>query len=174
MAAGSISIRTISPDDWQRYRDARLGSLADAPDAFGSTFAEEQLRPAEWWAGRVAAAAVSGIDCPLIAEVEGRVVGLVWAKLDASNPSLVNLFQMWVAEQWRGRGIAARLLADAIDWARSKNARVVQLGVTCGDTSATRLYQRTGFQAFGETELLRTGSPLLSQPMRLALDRAPA
>lgn len=46
---------------------------------------------------------------------------------------------------------------------------VVQLGVTCGETSAVRLYASEGVKAFGAPEPLRTGSPLLSQNMRLEI-----
>lgn len=166
----SLMIRTLEPHEWPKYRDVRLRSLADSPDAFGSTLAAEQDRTPEAWAARLSAAAVSGQDYPLIAELAGAVVGLLWAKVDATNSSVVNVFQVWVAPASRGRGVAATLLRAAVQWARSKNARVVQLGVTCGDTSAVRLYVREGFQDFGSPEPLRPGSLLLEQTMRLAIE----
>jgi GNAT superfamily N-acetyltransferase len=166
-----LAIRILRGHEWQAYRDARLRSLADSPDAFGSTLAAEQERTPDAWAARLGAAAVSGQDYPLIAELDGAVVGLVWARFDATTPSVVNVFQMWVAPESRGRGVAATLLRAAIGWARSRNARVVQLGVTCGDTSAVRLYVREGFETFGAPEPLRADSPLLSQTMRLAIEQ---
>lgn len=164
------TIRLLEPHDWPAYRQMRLRSLADSPDAFGSTLAEEQARPADAWAARLAAAAVSGRDRPLVAEAAGAPVGLLWAKVDATDASVVNLFQVWVAPEGRGCGVGASLLHEAILWARSANARSVQLGVTQGDTPAVRLYARAGFRPFGAPEPLRPGSPLLSQPMRLALE----
>ncbi|GAB3403439.1 GNAT family N-acetyltransferase [Massilia agilis] len=162
-------IRPLEPHDWPAWRDMRLRSLADSPDAFGSTLAEEQPRPADVWAARLAAAAVSGRDRPLVAEVDGAAVGLLWAKVDAADESVVNLFQVWVAPEGRGRGVGASLLREAIHWARSTGAGAVQLGVTQGDTPAQRLYARAGFRPVGAPEPLRPGSPLLSQAMRLAL-----
>lgn len=162
------AIRVLEAHDWATYRDARLRSLADSPDAFGSTLAEELERTPDAWAARLSNAAVSGQDYPIIAELAEQVAGLVWAKADATTPSMVNVFQMWVAPECRGRGVASALLRTAIAWARSRNARVVQLGVTCGDTSAMRLYIREGFEAFGVPAPLREGSPL-SQTMRLAI-----
>lgn len=167
-----LAIRILGAHEWQAYRDVRLRSLADSPDAFGSTLAAEQERTPDAWAARLSAAAVSGHDYPLIAELAGTAIGLVWAKVDATNSSLVNLFQMWVAPECRGRGIAARLLREAIEWARSRDASLVQLGVTCGDTAAVRLYVREGFREFGSPEPLRPGSPLLSQNMRLAIEES--
>jgi GNAT superfamily N-acetyltransferase len=163
------TIRAFAPHEWAAYREIRLRSLADSPDAFGSTWADEQGRSPESWAARLAAAATSGRDFPLLAQVAGAAAGLAWARADASDPSLVNLFQLWVAPDSRGRGVAAALLGAAIDWARSNNARVIQLGVTCGDTPATRLYARHGFRASGAPGPLRPGSALLSQTMRLDL-----
>lgn len=161
-------IRTLEPQDWAAYRDTRLRALADSPDAYGSTLASEQARAADNWAARLAAAAVSGQDYPLIAEQAGAPVGLLWAKVDGDDAAVVNIFQVWVAPDSRGQGIAAALLRAAVAWARTKHARFVQLGVTCGDTAAGRLYAREGFRDVGAPEA-RAGSPLFEQPMRLAL-----
>lgn len=168
----SLAIRTLEAHEWPTYREARLRSLADSPDAFGSTLASEQQRTPDAWAARLSAAAVSGQDYPLIAELAGAAVGLLWAKVDATDASVVNLFQMWVAPESRSRGVAAALLREAIKWARSSNARVVQLGVTCGDTAAARLYVREGFQNFG-SPAPRPGTPLFEQTMRLQLPYLP-
>jgi GNAT superfamily N-acetyltransferase len=166
----SLAIRTLEAHEWPKYREVRLRSLADSPDAFSSTLAEAQDRTPDDWAARLAAAAVSGQDYLLIAELAGAGVGLVWAKVDATNSSVVNLFQMWVAPESRGRGVAAALLQEAIMWARSRKAQVVQLGVTCGNESAVRLYVRKGFRDFGSPEPRSPGSPLLEQTMRLVID----
>jgi GNAT superfamily N-acetyltransferase len=41
---------------------------------------------------------------------------------------VVNIFQVWVAPEYRGQGMAAALLRAAILWARSRRAKLVQLG----------------------------------------------
>lgn len=164
-----FSIRVLEPRDWDRYRDVRLRSLADAPDAFGSTFDEEQARPEQAWAARLVAAAASPRDCPLIAEQAGAIAGLVWAQIDAEDPALVNLYQMWVTPERRGHGIAAALMREAIGWAATRHARCVELGVTCGDSAALRLYRHLGFVDVGQSAPLRAGASLMAQTMRLIL-----
>lgn len=164
-----VHIRSLQAHEGLLYKNLRLRSLADAPDAYGSTLAEEQARPDDLWAARLAAAAVSDRDLPLVAERGGAAAGLLWAKFDAADPAAVNLFQMWVAPEHRGRGIAAALVRAAAAWAAASGATAVHLGVTCGDTPATRLYARLGFEPMGAPEPLREHSPLLSQAMRLAL-----
>lgn len=167
----SLTIRTFRPDEWPTYREVRLRSLADSPDAYGSTLASEEARSPDDWKARLAAAAESGKDYPLVAELAGKAAGLLWAKVDSSDPAVVNIFQVWVAPESRGHGVAASLVREAINWAKSKNARVVQLGVTTGDTAARRLYIREGFRDFGTPEQ-RKGSTLFEKAMRFMIDQS--
>ena len=164
-----LIIRAVEAHEWAMYRDVRLSALADAPDAFCTTLADEQARALDSWATRLAQAAVSGQDHPLIAELAGAPVGMLWAKRDDADPGVVNLFQMWVAPEGRGRGVAAALLAQAVAWARAAQARVVQLDVTSGGTAAARRYLRAGFCNVGPAIPRSPGSPIMQQNMRLEL-----
>lgn len=163
----SITIRRLARDEWRTYRDLRLRALAESPDAFSRTLADEQSRADAEWSGRLASA--SDFDLPLVAELDGAPIGLVWGRIDASSPDVAHLYQMWVSPSHRRLG-AGRLLVDAvIRWARAASVRWLGLGVTCGDTPAMRLYSRAGFTPAGEPEPLRTGSTGLAQTMRLDL-----
>jgi ribosomal protein S18 acetylase RimI-like enzyme len=175
----NIRIRRFGPREWPAYRALRLRSLAEAPEAFGSSLAAEQAWAHELWMARLMAASVSGRDCPLVAEsvtesakpdgaTDAPMLGLLWAKCDAEDAGIVNLFQMWVAPEARGRGVAAALLDEAVAWARSIGARSVRLGVVCSNSAAIRLYTRAGFRNAGTPEPIRPGSALLEQTMLLA------
>lgn len=83
---------------------------------------------------------------------------------------MAHLYQMWVAPAHRGRGIGRELLDAVIEWARAAGARAVELGVTCGNTPASRLYARAGFVPASDPGPLRPGSTLLAQPMRLVIE----
>ncbi len=61
------------------------------------------------------------------------------------------------------------LVEAVIAWAQAKNANYLELGVTCGDSPARRLYSRAGFVPVGQPQLFRPGSSLLGQMMRLKL-----
>lgn len=163
------AVRPYAPHEWPIYRELRLRALADAPDAFGSTLAAEQGRADEQWAGRLAAAARSGRDLLLLAEIEGEPVGLAWGRIEADNPDVAHLYQMWVAPHRRNLGAGRMLLETVITWAREQNARYLELGVTHRESPAMRLYRRAGFEPAGETEPLRPGSETLLLPMRLDL-----
>lgn len=168
-AATAFTVRPFKAEEWPAYRAIRLRALADAPDAFGSTLAAEEALAPETWAARLARSTTSGIDRALAAEANGMLVGLAWAREDAVDSSIVNLFQMWVAPQARGRGVAAALLDEAVRWATGRGAKAVQLGVTCTNAEALRLYERAGFVDAGVREPLRPGSALMEQRMRLTL-----
>lgn len=169
MNGGAVLVRRLQAREWQAYRAIRLRALADAPEAFGSTLAREEELPDDTWAARVAKSAVSGIDCALVAEENGQLAGLLWAKVDAQDPGRVNLFQMWVAPESRGRGVAAALLDEALGWARARGTRVVHLGVNAANTGALRLYERAGFEPIGQPYLMREGASHMEQEMRLDL-----
>jgi len=168
----AFSIRPFTADEWPAYRAIRLRALADAPDAFSTTLDTQQVLPPEAWATRLSNAAASGKDYPLVAELQGQAIGMAWAKVDADDASIVNLFQMWVAPEARGQGVAGALLDEAIRWAGARGAQALQLGVNCANLPAVRLYERTGFLDTGWREPFRPGSAITEQRMRLALTPA--
>lgn len=165
-----VLVRRLRPGEGERYRDLRLRALEDAPDAFCSSLAEEAARPPGNWDTRLENAARSGIDLPLVAEVDGQAAGLVWAKVDGEDPGTVNLFQMWVDPAWRGRGVAALLLDTAIAWARERGAHTVGLGVNCANGAAVALYRRAGFRVLGEAYPMAGAPGRMEYTMRLRLD----
>ncbi len=164
-----VSVRPFRAEEWASYRDLRLRALGDAPGAFGSTFEGESARPEQTWVERLAAATESELQFPLVAELQGEPVGLALGFIDPAEPEIANLFQMWVAPHARGRGCGSALLQAISTWARSTTARSLMLWVTCGNSSARRLYERAGFTPHGDPEPLRPGSTTLAQPMILTL-----
>lgn len=161
-----IEVHAIQPTDWALYKAMRLRALADSPEAFCSTLAEEALRTDASWQGRLVLAAASGNDFPMFADDAGTAVGMAWVKVDGTTASL---YQMWVAPEARGRGAARRIIETGVAWAKSVGASALTLGVTAGDTPAVRLYQRMGFVAVGALEPMRNHPGLQMQNMELGL-----
>jgi hypothetical protein len=48
-----VMVRTATANDWQALREIRLEALRDAPNAFGSTYAEQVLLVEADWRGRI-------------------------------------------------------------------------------------------------------------------------
>lgn len=164
-----ISIRPVQGREWRTYQALRLGALRDCPDAFGSTYAVESTHPEHFWQERIQAACASETDRVLFAEKEGQACGVVWCKLSASEPVLADIYQMWVAPSARGLRAGFALLDTAVQWAKSRQAACVRLGVTLTNEAAVRLYESYGFVPSGEPEPLREGSSLMSQTLVLDL-----
>ena len=73
---GVPSVRLLLPHEWRVYRDLRLSALADSPDAFGMTFAEEQCRPDTEWSSRLESGADRRWNLPMVAEIGAQPIGL--------------------------------------------------------------------------------------------------
>jgi len=164
-------VREFFPDEWANYKALRLRSLADSPDAFGKTLAEEQKRSDAEWSSRLLSGVQSDTDLPLIAEVNGQPVGLAWGRIEESKPDTANLYQVWVAPNHRSKGIGRVLLETIIAWAETKHVSYLELGVTFRDGPALRLYKRYRFLPVGKPQELRPGSDLLGQKMRLEIKK---
>ncbi|MGZ5093862.1 MAG: GNAT family N-acetyltransferase [Burkholderiales bacterium] len=172
--SGVPSVRAFASHEWRSYRELRLRALAESPDAFGSTLALEEGRTDEDWSARLAHGMASGSDLPLVVEVSGKAVGLAWAKINESDHTVANLYQMWVSPSYRRMGAGRMLVCTAIDWARAANLQALILCVTSGDSPATRLYTSAGFKSVGAPEPLRPGCPLFPHTMKLEFNAGSA
>ena len=114
------TIRTLAADGWRVYKELRLRALADAPDAFGRTLAEEAGCLDAEWSRRLAAGADSRWNLPLVAQVCGQPIGLAWGRIETSDPDVAALHQMWVAASYRRLGAGHMLLEAVIAWARAQ------------------------------------------------------
>jgi hypothetical protein len=60
MDIADIQIRRLGADEAEIFRDIRLESLRCNPEAFGSSFAAESVKPASWFADRLGTSFVLG------------------------------------------------------------------------------------------------------------------
>jgi ribosomal protein S18 acetylase RimI-like enzyme len=163
------AVRPFQSDEWRLYRELRLEALRDSPNAFASTLDREQAFPDELWMDRLARAATSRLDCPLVAEEAGGAVGLAWARIDADDPGTVTLYQLWVHPDARRRGIGRSLLSSATEWARRLGSTKMVLSVSCDAQPAVEFYRRLGFTEDGPPSPLRAGSETLQQPLQRSI-----
>ena len=162
-----LTVRMFHPHEWPLYRDLRLAALRDAPDAFGSTLAREEPYSDDDWLTRLTHGVSSAHERPLVAELDGRAVGLCWVRIDPSDPETARLYSVWVHADARRRGVAQGLLGAAVHWAREAGARTMALTVSA--ESAARMYRRAGFVDVGGPHPLREGSAVMQQAMQCDL-----
>ncbi|MEU4421814.1 GNAT family N-acetyltransferase [Actinoplanes sp. NPDC024001] len=153
-----ISVRRLGPDDWRVWRAARLAALAEAPHAFGSSLAkEQQYQEGDWrdWLdpGR-------GLKA-----VAGDLAGMIGAWVPEDRGGAVEIYSVYVAPAWRGRGVGDLLVGEALAWARENGHERVDLWVVDGNASAAGLYLRHGFRATDEVQPLPSNPDLVERIM---------
>jgi GNAT superfamily N-acetyltransferase len=141
----SMDMKRLSIDEGPRLRHIRLRALADAPDAFGSTYAEVSARPLEIWPQQLQEIAT------FVAVNGGEDVGLVCCANDVQNHDTAWLISMWVAPEARGQGVGNALIDAVIEYARSRGAIRLLLDVGDHNQPAIALYARKGFKPNGVT-----------------------
>ena len=90
----------------------------------------------------------------LVAEVEGRVIGMCSGQLTISTAEggvALLVEDVVVAEAWRGQGVARKLMKALGQWARARKVERLQLLADRNNEVALRFYDKLGWQ---NTELI--------------------
>jgi ribosomal protein S18 acetylase RimI-like enzyme len=140
----TVVVRQAVPGDEGTLRDVRLQALRDAPEAFGSTLERELARTDADWRRWMTPGAT------FICFEAGTARGLVAGARREDDASAVQLMAMWVDPALRGSGAADTLVTALIAWAAAEGAREVRLCVVKDNHRARRVYERLGFQLFGD------------------------
>ncbi|HRE57908.1 MAG TPA: GNAT family N-acetyltransferase [Candidatus Kapabacteria bacterium] len=150
MTTTSIIIRKVRIDEAAQFRDLRLASLQEMPDAFASSYEEEEHWTAEFYAERQRSQPdnfiIGAFDNTTLVGMVGffrerfrktRHVGIIWG--------------MYVRPEYRRQNIGEKMLHYLLDEARTvQGIEQVHLGVVSTIYPAKSLYEKCGFQLFGE------------------------
>lgn len=148
-----VLVREITADDWELMRDVRLAALAEAPSAFGSTYAREADFTEERWRDRISERSVTFFAHEETADAAPAGLAGVYVEDGAAE-----LVSMWVRPSARRLGVGEALVEAAAAWAKTRDFRSLSLWVTESNAPAVRLYERLGFTPTGERQ------PLPSDP----------
>jgi GNAT superfamily N-acetyltransferase len=148
-----VLVRVITADEWELMRDTRLAALAEAPFAFGSTYAREVAFTEARWRGRFHDRGVTFLAYDESDDV--TPAGIAGVYIENSTSDLVS---MWVRPGFRGRGVGEALIEATAAWAKARSFATLSLWVTESNAPARRLYARCGFTPTGESQ------PLPSDP----------
>ncbi len=131
-------IERLQPGEGERWRRIRLSALAEAPYAFGTTYAQASQWDASRWEAQVVEFAT------FIALVDGCDVGVARGAPHETR-AMRELISMWVAPSARRQGIGARLIESVAAWAADGGASELRLDVVAANAGAIALYERSGF-----------------------------
>jgi ribosomal protein S18 acetylase RimI-like enzyme len=132
-----LELVRVWPDDWEAFRDVRLRSLADAPQAFASRYDDWVAAPEQRWRSRL-----TDVPLTLLARAEDDTVGVVSGVPDGEES--VQLISMWVDPVARGTGVATALIDAVVEWA-AEQQRSAYLMVRSDNARAISVYKRAGF-----------------------------
>jgi ribosomal protein S18 acetylase RimI-like enzyme len=137
-------IRLLTTADAARYRDIRLEGLRLHPEAFSSTFEQENEQPLPWFEDRITQGNVFG------AFVGDELVGVAgcWPQKGPKVNHKAALWGMYVRPAARNAGLGRRLVEAVVNHASSR-VEQLQLGVVSANEAAFGLYRSIGFSEFG-------------------------
>ncbi|MCW7538674.1 GNAT family N-acetyltransferase [Aquabacterium sp. A7-Y] len=167
-----MMIRPTSESDWSALRAIRLRSLEDAPEAFGLRHIDALGFSEAQWRERASATTSPWFWLAFEGPGEGaRPVGLVGGVVTGGDCELIS---MWVEPAARGSGVAAALVRQVLDHARSLGHRRVVLSVSPENRRASRFYLGQGFGFLPERRPLESHPSVIVQTMALPLQAVPA
>ena len=158
-----VFVREISADDWELMRDVRLAALAEAPDAFGSSYAREIAFGEEQWRGRISDRSVTFFAYTDPVESPAGLAGVY------IEDGVADVVSMWVRPGFRGQKVGEALIDATASWAKAHGFGTLWLWVTDMNAAARRLYERCGFTATGEEQPLPSNPALTEIRMSRAL-----
>ena len=153
-----LSLRALNGADVEAYRALRRRGLAEHPEAFTSSPADEAR--ADELARRLGGDASRPHDVVFGAFAGGALVGLCGMDVDMREKvrHKGHVFGMYVPAERAGRGIGGALIDRVIAHARAHGLAQLTLTCTADNLPARRVYERAGFAMVGrEPQAIRVG-----------------
>ena len=163
-----MQLRQLRPDEGLAYRDVRLRSLQQAPEAFVSTYDEEAAQPDAFWLDLVARtadameAAMFTIErpdgSPGAPGAPNNLAATTFVRVSPDPPHDAYIGAMWLDPDLRGPlaapevSWADQLLAAAERFARTLGSQAITLWVAEANPAAHRFYERNGYRPTGQSE----------------------
>jgi ribosomal protein S18 acetylase RimI-like enzyme len=161
------TIRALTLDDLPIYRPVRLRALRDHPEAFGSSFEEEEAADIARHIGAPPNVTFGGFADGALAGTAGLLVAPGVKRRHRGT-----IVGVYVDPGFRRCGLGRGLIDAVIGHARSAGLRILVLTVSVGNSGARRLYLDAGFTVVGaEPRGLRIGGRFIDEEvMAMPLD----
>lgn len=150
MKKTEFQYRKLKPSDSKDYRELRLESLKLYPNSFGARYAVEKQSAKLSYQKYIE---TSHLDNFVIgAFAQNTLIGICgfYRQVDHRCRHRGNIIQMYVQQKYQGKGIGFNLLKTMIHQAfKIKGIEQIELGVMTNVKSASKIYEKAGFQEYG-------------------------
>lgn len=150
MSKDQFEIKPVRSEDADNYWTLRLEALQKYPNAFGASYEESVLISKEEKTKRIGQDSSNYILGAFTAD--GLIIGSVGfyreQSLKLKHKALI--WGVYVSEQYRGQGIAKRLMVEVIQKAEQlEGLKQINLCVEGTNVAAIELYRKLGFVTYG-------------------------
>jgi RimJ/RimL family protein N-acetyltransferase len=145
-----MNFRVLDEPDAKLYQEIRLSALKINPEAFGSTYEREEKFSLETVVERMKPTRDKFVLGAF--DDSGSLVGIVAFVREngLKTAHKGNVFGMYIAPEFRGRGIGKSLILELISKARDCDGlEQINLTVMSKNEIAKKLYISLGFEVFG-------------------------
>lgn len=163
--------RLITIDDWENYYRLRLTSLRVAPEAFGSTYEQEENCTKKDIVNKIEPT-INKFFMGLFDE--GHLVGVI--SFQRSNGRKMEhkgeIYNFFVLPEYQNRGWGKQLLSDLIKKIKEdyKSIENINLSVVSNNKQAINLYKSLGFKKYGfEIKALKEGNSYFDEDLMVLM-----
>ena len=147
-----ITVRPLDVEEWDRFRSMRLTALAESPDAFVATHADEEAEDEDFWRARMER------SVRLLAERDGEALGIASVGSYEGDERVAQLFGLFVRPEARGSGVAAALVRTGARVAAEQGRDHLYYWVGTDNGRAVAFASSFGFRPTGNRRPMRVRS----------------
>lgn len=150
----NIVIRKLNKSEWEVFKNLRIKAVTTDPTHFSSTLEENSSIPFYRWSDMIDQYNSENGSVMLFSEYNKTIVGMAGSVWDY-NPKTKHtgsIVWVYVLPEYRGLGIAQKLIANNLQLLKSKGVIKAKLLVTKHNNKAIELYKKIGFTIVGEME----------------------
>ncbi len=142
-----IEIQELKLENWKELRDLFLRLLKNDPEAFVDDYDDIALRSEEDWVKSLQRRGKT-----YVAVDNGNYVGMGRINFYDEIPDVPVLHKLGVLPEYRGQGIARKLIAAREEWAKAEGAKKVRLYVMADREKTIKFSKDNGYTI---TEILK-------------------